>query len=96
MACPESRHSSKSKSPDDGVLFPLVPDGPEEKAFEALKEAFTGAPILAHFNPDRETWVETDASDYVAAGVLSQKDDEDVLRPVAFMSHKMAPAGMQR
>lgn len=87
---------TKTKSPKAGgskmdMVFPLAPKGPEEKAFVTLKEAFIKAPILAHFNPDRETWVETDASDYVAAGVLSQKDDNDILRPVAFMSHKMSP-----
>ena len=84
-------NSSKSKNPSADVLFPLAPNGTEDKAFEALKEAFTKAPVLAHFDPDRETWVETDASDYIAAGVLSQKDNEDILRPVAFMSHKMTP-----
>ena len=73
------------------MAFPLVLGGPKEEAFMMLKNAFIEAPILAHFDLDREIWVETDASDYVAAGVLSQKDEHDVLRPVAFMSHKMSP-----
>jgi hypothetical protein len=62
-----------------------------EAAFEALKKAFSTAPILAHFDPDKETWVETDSSDFVTAGVLSQIHD-GVLRPVAFFSKKMTPA----
>ena len=53
------------------MAFPLVPGGLEEEAFVTLKNTFIEAPILAHFDPDREIWVETDASDYVAAGVLS-------------------------
>jgi hypothetical protein len=46
--------------------------------------------VLAYFNPNKETWVETDTSDFVTAGVLSQIVD-GVLRPVAFFSKKMGP-----
>jgi hypothetical protein len=35
--------------------------------------------------------VETDASDYVSAGVLFQYDDEGILHPVAFFSKKYSP-----
>jgi hypothetical protein len=62
------------------------------EAFEKLKKAFTIAPVLAHCNPDLETWVETDSSDTVTAAVLSQVQADGVLRPVAFISKKMAPA----
>jgi RNase H-like domain found in reverse transcriptase len=36
-----------------------------QEAFGNLKRAFTTAPILAHFDPTEETWVETDASNGV-------------------------------
>jgi hypothetical protein len=36
--------------------------------------------------------VETDTSDYVSAGVLSQYDDDGILHPVAFFSKKHSPA----
>jgi RNase H-like domain found in reverse transcriptase len=36
--------------------------------------------------------VETDSSDYVSAGVLSQPDDAGVLHPVSFFSKKLSPA----
>ena len=49
-------------------------------------KAFTTAPILQHFDPDKECIVEIDASDYIFATVLSQPDHESILRPVAFMS----------
>ncbi|KAH0607596.1 uncharacterized protein H6S33_002630 [Morchella sextelata] len=65
-------------------------DGREE-AFQTLKKMFTTAPILAHFDPDRRIVVETDASDYVSAGILSQRDDEGILHPVAFFSKKHSP-----
>src|SRR5882672_9005656 len=42
------------------------------KAFRALKHAFTMAPILVHFNPDNPIVVETDASNYAIAAIISQ------------------------
>jgi len=57
-----------------------------------LKTAFTTALILYHFDYDREIVVETDASDYVSAGVLSQYDGEGTLHPVAFYSKKHSQA----
>ena len=62
-----------------------------QKAFDYLKKAFTSNPILRHFDPDAECWVEVDASDLVVAGVLSQPDEAGVLHPVAFFSKKMSP-----
>jgi hypothetical protein len=44
----------------------------QQKAFTALKEAFVSAPVLARFDFNKDVIVETDASDYVSAGVLSQ------------------------
>ena len=57
-----------------------------------MKTAFTTALVLAHFDLDREILVETDASDYVSAGVISQHDDNGILHPVAFFSKKHTPA----
>ncbi len=48
-------------------------------ALDTLKTAFTTAPVLRHFDHEREILVETDASDFVSAGVLSQRDDAGVL-----------------
>jgi hypothetical protein len=61
------------------------------QSFETLKQAFTTAPILRHFDYDCDIIVETDASDYVSAGVLSQYDDEGLLHPIAFFSKKYTP-----
>jgi hypothetical protein len=46
------------------------------RSLESLKQAFTTAPVLRHFDYDREIIMETDTSDYVSAGVLSQYDDD--------------------
>ena len=50
------------------------------------------APVLAHFDPDKKTVLETDASQYVMGGVLSQYSDDGSLCPVAFYSKNMLPA----
>ena len=68
-----------------------------ETVFKQLKIAFTSAPILCHFEPKLETILQTDASDYVVSGVLSQKHPhletgKLILYPVAFMLEKMSPA----
>jgi len=60
-------------------------------AFTSLKKAFTSAPILRHFDATKEVIVETDASDFVSGGILSQYDDEGTLHPVAFFSKKHSP-----
>ena len=59
-----------------------------QSAFDCLKTAFTEAPVLAPFDWEKEIILETDASDYVSAGVLSQYGDDGTLRPVAFFSKK--------
>ena len=51
------------------------------------------APVLKHFDPILETRVETDSSDTVIAGALSQRHNE-LWHPVAFFSETMIPAEM--
>jgi hypothetical protein len=63
-----------------------------QNAFVKLKHSFTTAPLLRHFDPAKEIFVETDASDFVSSGILSQKDNNGNLHPVAFMSKKHNPA----
>ena len=50
------------------------------------------ASVLAHFNPNREVLVKADASDYVSAEVLSQRDEEEVLYSITFFSKKYSSA----
>lgn len=64
-------------------------DNKKQTAFNQLQAAFTSTPILVHFNPKKEIWVETDASDFVSAGILSQMHDR-VLKPVAYFSKKIS------
>ena len=59
-----------------------------EKAFQELKQRFTTAPILAHFDAQQPVIIETDASDFALGAILSQRDNEGRLHPVAFHSRK--------
>ena len=49
------------------------------------------APIFCHFDPSKQCFVETNLSNYINAGVLSQLDDKGVLHLVAYFSRKTAP-----
>jgi len=55
-------------------------------------KAFTTAPILENFDHEQEVVNKTDASEYVSPGVLSQRDDKGILRPVAYFSTTHTPA----
>jgi hypothetical protein len=70
----------------------FVWESEQQLAFETMVTACTTAPALQHFHREREVIIKTDASDYMSAGVLSQRDDEGVLHPVAYYSKKHSPA----
>ena len=59
------------------------------KAFETLKEAFTTAPALATFVLDAPIIIETDASDYTIAAILSIKFLAGEIHLVAFHSRTL-------
>lgn len=72
--------------------IPFIFDSDCSEAFQELKERLLSAPILRHYDPELETILETDASDGVVAGILSQLHPDDEWHPVAFFSKTMAPA----
>jgi hypothetical protein len=63
-----------------------------EEAFQAPKKLLINAPVLAHWDPEKETVVETNSSGYTVGGVLSEYDQEGRLKPVAYFSKKSLPA----
>ena len=73
-----------------GVAFTWGPA--QEAAFERLKRSFATAPILAQWDPDRETVVEADCSGWALGGCLSQRDARGRLRPVAYYSQRLSGA----
>jgi transposase InsO family protein len=61
-------------------------------AFNVLKSQFTDSFVLSFPDEQRPFYLELDASDYGIGGILSQYDDKQVLRPVAFYSRQMVHA----
>lgn len=61
----------------------------EREAFEKLKKAITIAPILAIFDPERESTVKTDVLDSTINARLTQKDDNSQIRTVIYFLRKM-------
>ncbi len=58
-------------------------------AFNELKQAFTHTPILTHWVPDQQLVVETDASDYAIAAILSIYLEDGEIHPIAFLSQSL-------
>jgi len=54
--------------------------------FNTLKQAFTSAPILMHWVPDAHFVVETNASDYALAAILSIITKDNKIHSVVFYS----------
>jgi hypothetical protein len=63
-----------------------------KQAWETLRSALQSAPILRHYDPYRQTRLETDSSDGVVAGVLSQLQEDGDFHPVGFFSKTMGDA----
>src|SRR5258705_1590551 len=64
----------------------------ESAAFRHLKTAFHSAPVLYHWAPDLPMTVETDASDYAIAGILSITTLDLEIRLIAFHSQSLHDA----
>ena len=61
------------------------------KAFQEVKEALSSRPLLAFFDPVRETIVSADASSFGLGAVLLQKQLKGELRPIAYVSRAIRP-----
>jgi RNase H-like domain found in reverse transcriptase len=55
-------------------------------AFLTLKQAFISAPVLTHYKPGCPLVIETDASDYALAAILSQVESNREIHPVTYLS----------
>ena len=64
----------------------------QQRAFDTLKQCLQSAPVLAHPDPTRQFILNTDASGFATAAVLSQEQADGTTRPVAFFSKKMNAA----
>ena len=67
----------------------------EIEAFDRAKALVLSECVLAHYSPNRETRMETDASDGVVAGVLTQLQDDGEWKPVAYFSKTLSEEEMR-
>ena len=59
-----------------------------KKTFQDLKQAFITAPVLVHFDPELEMWIENNSSNFVTVSVFSQVHNRE-LKPVVYFSKKL-------
>ncbi len=72
-----------------------------ERAFNRLQQAFTTAPVMVHFDPDKLIRLETDSSGFTIAGILSQPVDpncrkapEEAPTPVKKVAREWHPVAL--
>jgi len=64
----------------------------EQTAFDELRQKLCSTPVLTYFKGGRPLLVETDASQYVCSGILSQQDEDGKWRQIAYRSKTRKPA----
>lgn len=62
------------------------------KAKGMIQRALSRAPVLTIADPERLKIVTTDASGFAVGAVLSQVEDDGIIRPIAYASKRMLPA----
>jgi hypothetical protein len=59
-------------------------------AFEQLKTRVIEALVLSYFSFELETFLKSDSSDYVSVEILSQKEDDDLIRSITYFSKTLS------
>ncbi len=59
-------------------------------AFEELKKRVIETFVLSYFSFELETFLKSDSSDYVSVEVLSQKENDDLIRSVTYFSKTLS------
>lgn len=91
LSAPLQRYTKKEFSGKGSIQL----DQEAQKSFETLKKHFITAPILALFNPELKTVLETDCSGWAMGACLSQWDREGKLRPIGYFSKKLSPSTLR-
>ena len=60
-----------------------------KQSFFSVKKALCSSPVLAKYDPNRETILSADASSFGLGAVLQQKQEDGTLRPIAYISRAM-------
>ena len=100
--------SKKSKNVRSGIKTcikvmeePIFLTSNAKKVFNQLRQVFTKAPILQHFDLEFDIWIETNASSYAIGGVLSQltfdhlTSNQGQWHQMVYVSRKMIPVETQ-
>jgi hypothetical protein len=61
-------------------------------AFEQLKKRVIETFVLSYFSSELETFLESDSFDYVSVEVLSQKENDDLIRSITYFSKTLSSA----
>ncbi len=59
-------------------------------SFELLKKRVIEAFVLSYFSFELETFMKTDSSDYVSIEVLSQRENDDLIRSITYFSKTLS------
>jgi ribonuclease HI len=66
-------------------------DPPTRQAFESIKQSIAFAPLLVSPDPSKDFVMYTNSSEETISAILLQKDHEENLRPIAFVSQNLKP-----
>ncbi|XP_028304146.1 uncharacterized protein K02A2.6-like [Gouania willdenowi] len=64
----------------------------QEVAFQHVKELLHSAPLLVHFDPDKEVVLSCDASPYGVGAVLSHRVEDGDEKPIGYVSRTLTAA----
>lgn len=64
----------------------------QKGAWDALKQALQTSPVLKQANPEKEFYIETDASRKGLGAVLLQFGEDAYLHPIAYLSRSLKKA----
>jgi hypothetical protein len=63
-----------------------------QTTFDELKKRVIEASVLSYFSSELKTFLKSDSSNYVSVEVLSQKENDDLIRSVAYFSKTLSSA----
>ncbi len=61
-----------------------------QTTFDELKKRVIEAFVLSYFSSELKTFLKSDSSDYVSIGVLSQKENDDLIRSIIYFSKTLS------
>ena len=63
----------------------------QQRAFDEIKQSLMQSPVLAKYDPNKETKISADASSFGLGAVVLQLEEEQSWKPVSFISRVLTP-----